>query len=279
MGRWIRVDVSRQHHPRAVIAGGWGGVVAEAVWEICKMYDKPGVLPARCWNAEFLASWTHFREERGGVAGIKRGMDRAVEAGLLEVMADGSVRIHDWDQHQMDRTAGERNRRARRKDNGELDGCDTGRYGAIRDDTGRHGATSHGSPPQTPPLTGQDGTARAPVDLEGTILVVWSGLHMDRWHVPAKPDIDPDRDRKRARAIIGRINAVAESHGHQLKDEEVVEGWRWAAERALGTLPKSKTSLAYVEATIDRWLTCEPGESDDPGTETYNPHGDYGDPP
>lgn len=80
----------------------------EAVWEIVKARDRDGVLPALCWTPEYLAVWTHFATERGGLTGIKRGMQKAVEAGLVEELEDGSVRIHDWDQYQLDKRSGHR---------------------------------------------------------------------------------------------------------------------------------------------------------------------------
>jgi hypothetical protein len=102
MGRWIRVDVTRQQHPRAMEAGGWGMVVAQAVWEICKAHDKHGIMPAHYWKEEFLTRWTNFDSERGGITGIRKGMKQALDAGLLERAADGSIKIHDWQQYQVD---------------------------------------------------------------------------------------------------------------------------------------------------------------------------------
>jgi len=132
MGRWIRVDVTRQQHPRALTAGGWGMVVAEAVWEIAKAHDRNGTLPASYWRAEFLSKWSNFELERGGRKGIERGMRQAVAAGLLDILPDGSIKIHDWEQYQPDPRTGKRN--ADRKDIAQLRGDHPTRSEAIQFD-------------------------------------------------------------------------------------------------------------------------------------------------
>jgi hypothetical protein len=83
-------------------AGGWGMLVTQAIWEICKAHDKSGIVPAHYWNADYIMRWTNFDCERGGKTGITKGMNSALASGLLERVEDGSIKIHDWQQYQID---------------------------------------------------------------------------------------------------------------------------------------------------------------------------------
>ncbi len=134
MGRWIRVDVSRHHHPRGMVAGFWGMVAAQAAWEMCKAHDKSGILPAHYWSAEFIARWWQADRERGGVKAIERGMKQAEKAGLIIRLKDGSIQIHDYHQYQTDPRAGRRKQKPQSNNNGTIEARDPGPSGVIPDD-------------------------------------------------------------------------------------------------------------------------------------------------
>ena len=108
--------------------------MAEAVWEICKAHDKRGLLPSSYWQAEFLARWTQFDRERGGLPGIKKGMASALKSGLLEQHKDGTVEVHDWEQYQMDSRAARKKRKADPRKSRKLQGQDPGPSSAVQDD-------------------------------------------------------------------------------------------------------------------------------------------------
>ena len=168
--------MTRHQHPRGVQAGFWGLVAAQAAWEVCKAHDKPGELPSHYWSAEYLARWCQLDRERGGMAGMKRGMERAVEAGLVELLPDGTARIHDWDQRNIDPRTSKR-KRTRKKDGG-LHGECPGPSRVIQDDPGRPGtdlderALQDGTdpdPPPTPPAGGEGEVYRVALEWQ-----IWS---------------------------------------------------------------------------------------------------------
>ena len=132
MGRWIRVDVQWHDDPKAIKARGWGMVVVRAVWEIVKAKYSAGTMPAECWDAEYIARWSLFYEERGGVRGIERGMTQALASGMLERGDDGSIVVPNWRRYQVDATAAERKAKHLSKKTAHLQGDGTGENGSER---------------------------------------------------------------------------------------------------------------------------------------------------
>lgn len=148
------MDVHWHESPKAMKAGGWGGVVFRAVWEICKARDKPGILSKDYWEAKYLAKWTLFYEERGGVKGIERGMKAALAAGMLERLPNGDIKVPGWDRYQVDATSAERKRQWKSKQDNKLQDKGTGQNGGERKGTEGNGEERKG----TPDRTGQDNT-------------------------------------------------------------------------------------------------------------------------
>lgn len=260
MGRWIRVEANLHTHPRIADAGFWGMTVIQAAWRICKAQDERGVVPAIFWTPTTLARWTLSASERGGLAGIKRGMESCEALGLVEREPDGSVRIRDWEQYQIDAREGNGKRNRVPRNNRRLRDPDPGRSRGIpeRPETSR--SVQQGSPPPDPPPI-QDGT-RTPDDIalrpiEDRIWLEWYRLYSDRWTVPPKADIDIEKDRRRGRSIARRLTEIAAASGTVLDDAGILEGWTWAASVALSVLERDKATLAYVESTIDKWITAE----------------------
>ena len=160
MGRWIRVDVQWHDDPKAIKARGWGMVVVRAVWEIVKAKYSAGTMPAECWDAEYIARWSLFYEERGGVRGIERGMTQALASGMLERGDDGSIVVPNWRRYQVDATAAERKAKHLSKKTAHLQGDGTGENGSER--IGTEGTFGNDRQDRT----GQDNThtqERAPV--------------------------------------------------------------------------------------------------------------------
>ena len=265
MGRWIRVDVTRQQHPRALIAGGWGGVVVEAVWEIVKSRDSDGTLPAIFWNPEYLTAWTHFDSERGGLAGIKRGMKKAVEAGLVEVLDDGSVLIHDWQQYQVDPRAGKK--RPDPYKNAKLKPPDPGPSRTSRDDTGLsgpirrtgHDNTGQGGPApdysKTHPAVAPDPVETSP-DLTWVVQEAFRNQyaeqygHRSRWSEPGHG--------QKAADLVDYFRELAEGKGLDLDADTLARGVKNATKRYLSDGDEFVIAAAHnfdlFVSRIDRYV-------------------------
>lgn len=146
MGKWLRKDAACKRHPKFVLAGFWGGVVTDAVWEIAKLFDCDGGDISQFWTAEYICS--HLNGGPEEVEGVRAGMQRAVDCGLINVTQDNRVLIHDWDEYQ--RRAAQAEKAARKRD---ARGTRGGREGDIKETPGGCEGDANGQ-------TGRDVTGR-----------------------------------------------------------------------------------------------------------------------
>jgi hypothetical protein len=151
-------------------------------------------------------------------------MEAAVAAGLVEVLPDGAVRIHDWEQYQLEvRKAGKRIRTTMHSE--ELRDPDPGSSRIIPD---------HPGSSRTIPLTGQDRTEdgeRTPDDRDRADRVdptslkwaIW-GEYVKRFEdkegtYPAKSQLYRDRDLD---LLIRAAQAPARIKGFEVDNAEVL---------------------------------------------------------
>ncbi len=166
MSKWLRVDSNCNRHPRFVMAGPWGAIVAKACWEIAKEYElSEGVLSELYWNEHYLAAWTMFdREALVGTRGILQGMKAAVKAGLIVETENGAT-IRGWEERQRDagtalKRKRERDRKAKQRAR-KKEGDNVGQHGTTRD-------MSQDVTMSAPNRTGQNRTEQNRTEQNGT---------------------------------------------------------------------------------------------------------------
>ena len=166
---WVSLDTNYFRNRKILVAGKWAALSHLALIMAAKEHgDEDGWLPLECWSSAFLMSFLGpFVGQRGDQARLRKGMESAEEAGLVEFSAE-RVRPHDWEINQVGYK-----RQLYREDNRKRGKRSCKNTSDLlvkcRQDTSKslaNGSPSLPSPPPIPPLSSNPTTPLQYVEVE-----------------------------------------------------------------------------------------------------------------
>lgn len=269
MGVWIRVDANRHTHQMGRRIGAWGCIVIEAVWEIAKVHGRQGVIGKDTVHSEAVSEWLRLDREAGDVdwAGfVAEGLRRCYEHGAIIDQGDGTVRVRDWSQRQLDPGAAERQRRSRvrrKQDPCHRDTTDVTvtdrdvtmsrrQDGTIQDGTEETRAPDYSN---THPAIDPDRIDAKP-DLSWIVQESFRGQyaemygHKSRWNEPGHG--------QKAADLVSYFRELAEAKGIALDADTLARGVKNATKRYLADNDEFVTAGAHnfdlFVSRIDRYV-------------------------